>query len=162
MTGRGGGGPQQLAKACLAGADHSGDSGRLRHRRDQVPGRDLRTMRVALARAVPARGGCRPVALHDALTQSAAPAGDAGNRVLELTLGSRRVRRRASWRRSVASRCFGAAHLGGAQSAAALGATVQAVGGPGLLPPNCGTWSALSRPPAHSLVLSVDKSRMCG
>jgi hypothetical protein len=34
--------------------------------------RDLETLRVALARAVHARGGCRPAARQDAQTRSAA------------------------------------------------------------------------------------------
>jgi hypothetical protein len=49
------GGPQQPAKARLAGADHSGDRGRLRYRRDHAPGRGVEAQRVALAGAVHGR-----------------------------------------------------------------------------------------------------------
>jgi hypothetical protein len=62
------------AKACVAGADHSGDGRRLWHRRDHAPRRGLETVRVALARAVHARGGGRPTARQDAQTRAAATA----------------------------------------------------------------------------------------
>src|SRR5262249_20593953 len=73
-------------EACVAVADHSGDGRGLRHGRDHAPRRGLETLRVALARAVHARGGCRPAARQDAKTRSAAIATDVIDQVVELTL----------------------------------------------------------------------------
>ena len=72
--GRGRGRSQPPAKACVAGADHSGDGGGLRHGRDHAPRRRLETLRVALASALYARGGGRPVARQDAQARDTAAA----------------------------------------------------------------------------------------
>ena len=79
-TGRGGSGSQQPAKACVAGADHSGHGRGLRHRRNHAPRRGFEALCVALARAVYARGRGRPAARQDAKTRSAAIAVSAGRR----------------------------------------------------------------------------------
>ena len=60
--GRGRGGSQEPAKACVAGGDHSGDDGGLRNGRDHAPGRGLKAVCVALAGTVYARGGGRAAA----------------------------------------------------------------------------------------------------
>ena len=65
-TGRGGRRSQQPAKACVAGAGHSGDGGGLRDGRDYALRRGLKALCVAPARTVHARGCRRPVARQDA------------------------------------------------------------------------------------------------
>ena len=59
------GGPEQPAEARLAGADHPGDRGRLRHRRDHAPGRGVEAQRLALAGAVHERRRRRSAARQD-------------------------------------------------------------------------------------------------
>ena len=52
---------------------------------------------------------------------------------------------------------LGAAHLGGARTTAASGATLQVVARPGVCHQIARRGRALFDPPAHSLVLSVDE-----
>ena len=55
------GGSEQPAEARLAGADHPGDGGGLRHGGDHAPGRGVQALRLALAGALhgaPASAGC--------------------------------------------------------------------------------------------------------
>ena len=82
------GGSEQPAKARLAGTDHPGDGGGLRHGGDHAPGRGVQALRLALAAAVPAEEGLDGL-LRDKTRPPGHPASAAGqgaNAVVERTL----------------------------------------------------------------------------
>ena len=150
-TGGGGSGWQQPAKACVAGADYSGDGGGVWHGRDHAPGRRFEAVCVALAGALRARGGGRPTARQDAKARAAAvarsggrscdrthPGGAAGgNDALDRSSHGRGQRHLAA---------LGAAHLGRPRPAAAPGAALQAVARSGICRQAARRRRALPRP----------------
>ena len=152
---------QQFAKACVAGANHPGDSRGLRHGGDHAPGRRLQTLRVALAAPLYGGRGRRAVARQDAQTRQSAGGGP-GYRMPDRA-HPRRAARHATTGRAV--------H--GPVTVAAIGTVQKIWRAHGLAPHQMRTFK-LSRdpqfaakvhdvvglyvdPPAHSLVLSVDE-----
>jgi hypothetical protein len=127
------GGPQQPAKARLAGADHSGDRGGLRHRRGDASGGRVEAQRLALAGALHARRRRRFAARQDSAGTYPAGAEGRGRGGRDAHAGRGAARRgdpldgardgRGEW----PQRQLGAADLADARAATPSGPQLQAV-----------------------------------
>ena len=149
------GGSEQPAKARLAGTDHPGDGGGLRHRGDHAPRRGVQALRLALAGAVHARRRGRAGARQDPQAGPATLAAGRGRAGGRADAG--RAARRddpfgpaAPWRRSAAYRCARCSGSGRRTVSSRTGYGASSCPPIRRSRPSCATWSACTSIRPHT------------